>query len=202
MPLELQAKLLRVLESGEFNRVGDSKATKVDVRLIAATNKNLRHQIENGHFREDLFYRISAFQINLPALRERLSDIEVLAQHFLVKAAGNSNKRISSMSPDYVKALTLHSWPGNIRELKNVIERCVILADGDTLHTETLPVEMQHAATLRMGKELPPLALANAEKLHIQKVLAHTNGNKTEAARLLGIGIATLYRKIEAYRIA
>lgn len=201
MALELQAKLLRVIESGEFIKVGETKPTKVNVRIIAATNRDLKDEIAQGHFREDLFYRISVFQIELPALRERVEDIELLALHFMQKFALKMNKQITSIQPDCLNALKQHNWKGNIRELKNVIERALILANADALSVDDLPVALQLSATTNNGKQLSAFSLQSVEKLHIQKILNHTQGNKAEAARLLEIGIATLYRKIEEYKI-
>ncbi len=197
MALDLQAKLLRVLETGEFIRVGDSKPSKVNVRIIAATNRDLQKEIELGHFREDLFYRISVFQIQLPPLRERIIDIETLTNHFLKISAFKTNKKIGAVSKEYMEAMKQHPWNGNIRELKNVIERSVILCD-DELTIENLPVEFQNQ-TRQIGKTLSAFELASAEKLHIQKVLNYTNGNKTKTAELLGIALTTLYRKITEY---
>lgn len=201
MALELQAKLLRVIESGEFIKVGETRPTKVNVRIIAATNRDLKEEIAQGHFREDLFYRISVFQIELPALRERVADIELLALHFMQRFAMKMNKQITAIQPDCLKALKQHAWPGNIRELKNVMERAVILAHADALSVDDLPVTLQLNATANNGKQLSAFSLQSVEKLHIQKILNHTRGNKAEAARLLEIGIATLYRKIEDYGI-
>jgi DNA-binding NtrC family response regulator len=202
MPVELQAKLLRVLETGEFLKVGDSKPAKVNIRLIAATNRDLQQEIEKGHFREDLYYRISVFQIALPPLRERVIDIEEMANHFLRSLAAKTNKQINSISERYLEALKQHQWKGNIRELKNVIERSVILTDTSELGTETLPPEFQFTFTgTSSDKQLSAFALASAEKLHIQKVLNYTNGNKTEAARLLNVALTTLYRKLDEYKI-
>lgn len=199
MSLELQAKLLRVLETREFIRVGETKPTKVDVRIIAATHKNLNAEIEHGHFREDLFYRISAFQIQLPPLRERIVDIEAIATQFIQISALKTNKKITEISPAFFEALKLHHWKGNIRELKNVIERSVILCEGQ-LTVEHLPAELQKLEnTDTKGKTLSAFKLASAEKLHIQKVLNYTNGNKTKTAELLGIALTTLYRKISDY---
>lgn len=202
MAIDLQAKLLRVLESGEFIRVGDSKVTRVNVRVIAATNRELEKRIEEGSFREDLFYRLSVFQIRLPALRERLADIEPLAKYFVTLFSQKTNKKIRSVSAEFAEALKQHQWPGNIRELKNIIERSVILADSDELTIDTLPVEMRHGSGSAAAKTLSAFDLASAEKLHIQKVMNHTNGNKTETAKLLNIALTTLYRKLEEYRIA
>ncbi|MBP6215332.1 MAG: sigma-54-dependent Fis family transcriptional regulator [Chitinophagaceae bacterium] len=198
MPAELQAKLLRVLESGEFIKVGDTKTIKVNVRIIAATNRDLQKEIETGHFRSDLFYRLSVFQIELPPLRERIMDIPALAKHFTIVFAAKTNKAAHVLQKEYVAALQQYNWPGNIRELKNVIERSVILENGNELTTSTLPFNLQHPAD---GKAPSSFELAVVEKQHIQKVLQHTNGNKTEAAKLLGIGLTTLYRKIEEYHL-
>ncbi|MEP6677402.1 MAG: sigma-54 dependent transcriptional regulator [Ferruginibacter sp.] len=202
IPIELQAKLLRVLENGEFLKIGESKSTKVNVRLIAATNKDLQKETELGNFREDLFYRISVFQIILPPLRERVMDIEELSYYFLKTFSDKTNKKINSISKQYLESLKANHWKGNIRELKNVIERSVILTDGDMLDVETLPASFQQQDTkTASGKQLSAFDLASAEKIHIQKVINYTNGNKTETARLLNIALTTLYRKLEEYKI-
>jgi DNA-binding NtrC family response regulator len=202
MPLELQTKLLRVVELGELLKVGDSKTTKVNVRLIVATNRDLQKEIANGNFREDLFYRISIFQIALPPLRQRVVDIEELATHFLKVFADKTNKKINTISNDYLEALKLHSWKGNIRELKNVIERGVILTDDTELTIDTLPSDFQqNNITISGEKTIAAFDLSNVEKLHIQKVMNYTNGNKTETAKLLNIALTTLYRKLEEYKI-
>lgn len=205
MALDLQAKLLRVIENGEFIKVGESKVTKVNVRIIAATNRDLMKEIEAGHFRQDLYYRLSVFQIQLPALRERVADIEILANHFLASFSQKTNKRIKTISEDFIHLLKLHNWPGNIRELKNVIERSVILETSSELLSENLPIEIQQQKIETENisdKTLSAFSLASAEKIHIQKVLNYTNGNKTETARLLGIALTTLYRKLEEYKIS
>nr|WP_286732591.1 MULTISPECIES: sigma-54 dependent transcriptional regulator [Sphingobacterium] len=199
MALELQAKILRVLETGEFLKVGDSKPTKVDVRIIAATNRNLETEIASDHFRSDLFYRLSVFTIELPPLRERIEDIATLAQYYADIFALKSNLKPLRMTPEFVQALESNLWRGNIRELKNVIERSVILSEGGILGVEGLPFgerEYREGASV-----LSNFSMSNMERQHIQRVLKHTNGNKAEAARLLEIGIATLYRKIEEYKI-
>lgn len=202
MSLDLQAKLLRVIESGEFIKVGESKATKVNVRIISATNRDLQKEIEAGTFRMDLFYRLAAFQIRLPALRERISDIEALANHFVTLFSEKTNKKIKPLSRNFVEILKQYSWNGNIRELKNVIERCVILCDSDELSIENLPSEFQTISSgSKGGKQLSAFDLASAEKLHILKVLNYTNGNKTKAAELLNIALTTLYRKLDEYKI-
>lgn len=199
MPLDLQAKLLRVLENGEFIRVGDTKPTRVDIRIIAATNRNLSQQIQEGTFREDLFYRISVFEIPLPSLRERNKDILLLSEFFARKFAKRMELSPIIFPPEIRELLLNHSWKGNIRELKNVIERLVILSEDGAVHKEHLPVEMYRGAD--SAPENTSFEMAYMEKIHIQKVLAYTSGNKTEAARLLNIGLTTLYRKIEEYAL-
>ncbi|MFY7912680.1 MAG: sigma-54-dependent transcriptional regulator [Emticicia sp.] len=204
MALDLQAKLLRIIESGELLKVGESKPIKVNVRIIAATNRDLLKEIEAGHFREDLYYRISVFQIKLPALRERIVDIELLTNHFVTVFSHKMNKKVRKIEESFIETLKLHNWNGNIRELKNVIERSIILMNDDELKTENLPLEIQHAsqsASAISGKILTNFELANAEKSHIQKVLNYTNGNKTKTAELLNIALTTLYRKIEEYKL-
>jgi DNA-binding NtrC family response regulator len=202
MPQELQVKLLRVLECGEFLKVGDSKPTQVDVRIIAATNRDLSSEIETGKFRQDLFYRLSVFQITLPPLRERNVDIEELATHFLKFFAMKSNKKGLYLSHNYIEALKLHTWPGNIRELRNIIERSVILTDDKKIDINTLPNTIHNSyERVHTGNPMSSFDLANAERIHIQKVINYTNGNKAETARLLNIAITTLYRKLAEYQI-
>lgn len=201
MAIDLQAKLLRVIETGEFIKVGENKLTKVNVRIIAATNRDLEKEIQQGNFREDLFYRIAIFQIKLPPLRERVIDIEPLAKTFINSFSLKTNHRIKHISDDFFEALKQHSWKGNIRELKNVIERSVILADDENLNLESLPFDLQQLNSSGDTKKLSTFDLSIAEKIHIQKVLNYTNGNKTETAKLLNIALTTLYRKLEEYRI-
>ncbi|MBC7775977.1 MAG: sigma-54-dependent Fis family transcriptional regulator, partial [Phycisphaerae bacterium] len=170
MPADLQVKLLRVLETGEFIKVGETTSTKVNVRLIAATNRDLPKEIEQGHFRADLFYRIAVFQIKLPALRERVADIIPLIQHFATLFAQKTNQKIKALDEGFIAALKQHAWPGNIRELKNVIERGVILMEEGVLRVENLPFELQQLALNTSSKEPQTLSafdLASAEKLHI-----------------------------------
>jgi len=201
MPLELQAKLLRVLETGELMKVGENKIITINIRIIAATNRNLQKEIEAGNFREDLFYRIAVFQIALPALRERMMDIEELANHFAKIVAAKINKKIKPVSKEFTAALKQHQWHGNIRELKNVMERAVILMNNDELTIDNLPFELQQVNTNDSTKQLSAFDLASAEKIHIQKVLNYTSGNKTETAKLLNIALTTLYRKLEEYKL-
>lgn len=200
MAFDLQARLLRVLETGEYIKVGDTKPTKVDVRIISATNRDLKKEIENGHFREDLYFRLSVFQIHLPPLRERKEDIEMLAETFLKRFSAKLKKEIKGMTSEVVDILKGAEWRGNIRELKNVMERSAIVCDEEVT-VQDLPIDLQCAGMDEdQGKE--EFELAVIEQKHIMKVLQYTRGNKTEAARLLKIGLATLYRKIEAYHIS
>ena len=205
MPLDLQAKLLRVLETHEFLRVGDTKPTRTDVRVVAATNRSLEHDASAGNFRLDLYYRLSVFSIELPPLRDRRDDIPELAGLFARQDAVKVGRRAIRLSPTFVQKLQQHPWKGNIRELKNVIERAVILADtrpdGTTeLTPDLLPYEMQDGTATTDPNAI--VDLATLEQQHIGRVLRHTNGNKAESARLLGIGLTTLYRKLAEYNIA
>ena len=195
MDIILQAKILRVLETGEFFKVGDAKPTKVNVRVIAATNRDLPKESETGLFRTDLYYRLSVFQIHLPSLNERIEDIEPLAGFFIKVFAEKMNKRNPKMGSEFLNALKKHHWKGNTRELKNVIERAVILSDEELL-LSSLPFGFTNVTSSSLVFDL-----AEAEKIQIQKVLQYTCGNKTEAAHLLNIGIATLYRKLKEYNL-
>lgn len=199
MAIELQAKILRVLETGEFLKVGDSRPTKVDVRIIAATNRDLEAEIDAEHFRSDLFYRLSVFTIQLPPLRERVQDIRLLAQYYADIFALKSNIKPLQMTAEFVAALERNVWRGNIRELKNVIERSVILSEDGQLDVGSLPFGLNSSKANDVLS--PSFSMTTVERQHIQRVLQHTNGNKAEAARLLEIGVATLYRKIEEYKI-
>lgn len=196
MSLPLQARLLRVLEDQTFIKVGDTHTTRVNVRVIGAANRDLQTEAERGTFREDLFYRLSVFTISLPSLAERGSDIEFLAEFYLRQFAVKVNKPGFTMHPDFIKALYSHPWRGNIRELRNIIERVAILAERTEVTTDLLPAEFHSFAD---GS--PVFDMQTIEKRHISKVLNYTGGNKTEAARLLGIGLTTLYRKIAEYHL-
>lgn len=197
MNIDLQAKILRVIETGEFIKVGDEKTTKSDVRIIAATNRDLKKEAEEGNFRKDLYYRLNVFTIELPALRDRVEDIPVLANHFLFLYAAREHKAGLLLSKEALQLLSNQPWHGNIRELRNVIERAVILTDGNSILPEHLPYEIQKQSNSSANN----LTLSSVEKKHIEKVLQHTKGNKTKAAEYLGIGLTTLYRKIEEYGI-
>jgi two-component system, NtrC family, response regulator len=194
MSMDLQSKLLRVLETGEFYRIGESKSRHVNVRFIAATNRNIDKEAEAGTFRNDLYYRLSVFVITLPTLRERKEDIEGLAKYFIRQFSLKTNKPEPTIAKSFLSVLEHHPWKGNIRELKNVIERSVILSDGE-LTEAILPSDF---AT---DENSNAFELASVEKSHIKKVLAHTGGNKTQTAKLLGIGLTTLYQKIKDYNL-
>ena len=203
MAFELQAKLLRILETGEYIKIGDTKPTRVDVRIIAATNRNLPEEIVAGRFREDLFYRLSVFEIHLPPLRERSGDIKILAEAFVRKFSEKLSYSVTKMSPEFLVALSQQCWTGNIRELRTVIERSLIVCDGECLDVCDLPLEIQNSHYERSDEAAAPgsFELAAMERRHIARVLEYTKGNKTETARLLKIGLTTLYRKIEEYKL-
>ena len=195
--MDVQAKLLRVLENGTFIKLGETTTTKVNVRLIAATNKNLMEESEQHRFRLDLFYRLSGFSIYLPPLRERNGDIDMLVEHFIKFYSAKVNKKIPELDEQFMRILRQHSWNGNIRELKNVIERVMILMN-DVLSPDLLPQEYHNGGYY----DVEALDLPTMERQHIKKILRFTKGNKTEAAKVLGIGVTTLYRKLEEYHLS
>ena len=200
MPLELQAKLLRVLETNEYIQIGDTTPRKSNFRLIAATNRNLKTESEEHRFRSDLYFRLNIFEITIPPLRERIKDIAPLTNYFVKQFSEKVNKKIVSIDGDFLHKMETYHWPGNVRELKNVIERSVILADDFNLTQDVLPYEIQHQQD-NSNKTISAFSMQSIEKLHIQKVLNYTKGNKAETARLLEIGVATLYRKLDEYNI-
>ena len=203
MAFELQAKLLRILETGEYIKIGDTKPTRVNVRIIAATNRNLSQEIVAGRFREDLFYRLSVFQIHLPPLRERAGDIRLLAKAFIKSFAEQLARPVVEIAPAFLEALDSQPWKGNIRELRNVIERSMIVCEIGYLDIADLPFDIQNAHYEHSNDSSPgSFELSAMERRHIARVLEYTKGNKTEAARLLKIGLTTLYRKIEEYKIS
>lgn len=195
LPLELQSKLLRVLQDGEFERVGGAETFTVDVRIIAATNRDLEKSIGNGMFREDLFYRLNVFPISLPPLRDRKEDIPILATHFVMKYAPKDGKKIEIIPQKMMKALQDYCWPGNVRELENVIERGVILSQGSRLKLgDWLPKK----AAVQMEMELA--TMEEVEKAHIIKTLKVTDGRVSGdkgAARILGLNPQTLYSRMK-----
>lgn len=207
----LQAKLLRVLEYEKFERVGGSEVVNVDVRLITATNRNLDQMVEKGDFREDLLYRINAFPIHLPPLREREGDINLLAYHFLRQAGIKNNRIISCIVPDALDLLHLYPWHGNVRELENAIERAIFLSDGTKLKIEDFPRQLDWYRSRDDKTETEPLKidtidyevrpLKDVEREAIQIALRQNNWNIAQTARQLGISRNTLYRKIEEHEL-
>lgn len=200
MAYGLQAKLLRVLETGEYIKVGDTKPTKIDVRIVSATNRNLKEEIANRNFREDLYFRLSVFHLHLPPLRERREDIPELAAAFLKFFAAKMGKQVKGFAADCQAWMQSYAWPGNVRELRNVIERALIICD-DYITLDDMPLDFRSSTLSGSAADGDDFELAEAEHRHIQRVLQYTKGNKAEAARLLKIGLTTLYRKIEEYGI-
>ncbi len=193
----LQSKLLRALETGTFIKAGDTKPTEVDVRIIAASNRNLELEMEKGHFREDLYYRIAVMVIDIPPLRLRKTDIPMLADYFLKHYNQKFNKNIDGIKSDFLKQLIEYDYPGNIRELKNIIERAVILCNTKILGEVPLPFVFSARKSVESDNvPASSLSLSELEKQHIKDVLEACNGNRTRAAKILGISPATLYRKL------
>ena len=198
LPLPLQAKLLRVIQCREFRKVGGRAPLQVNVRLIAATNQDLRARVQAGTFREDLFYRLEVIPITLPPLRERKEDIPLLVDYFVEKFNRNNAKRIRGVSSRTMAAFLRHSWPGNIRELENCVERAAVMAERDVLDVPDLPQALQPA---RPGGHAPspwPRSLRDAERALILKTLQGVQGNRTRAAELLGISLRGLHYKLKA----
>jgi two-component system response regulator HydG len=195
----VQASLLRVLQDKEFERVGDSKPVKVDVRVIAATNKDLLEKVKRGEFREDLYYRLKVVEVSLPPLREKREDIPCLTGHFLGQFNAQFHKAIGAVSADVEKIFLNHPWPGNVRELKHAIEHSFILCRGDTITVDHLPHHL--TASWSAGDSSRP-ASGNIDAQTILQALEKTAGNKARAARLLGVDRKTLYRNIEKYNIS
>ena len=190
----VQAKLLRVTQEKDFIVVGSTRSRKVDIRFVAATNKDLMHEVQEGRFREDLYYRLNVIPITLPPLRERRDDIEPLAQHFLERSARRMKKDVRGIEPDALRSLMQYDWPGNVRELENVIERAVILARGATLGVALLPLGGRREVVVT-----PMVALEEVERRHITAVLKDTGFHKSRTAEILGISRKTLDRKIAEY---
>lgn len=202
---DTQVKLLRVLQEGEFERVGGTKTIKVDVRLIAATNKTLIDEVKLQHFREDLYYRINVIYLKVPPLRERKEDIPPLVEAFIRQYAQLNAKKISGMDSEALRLLMCYDWPGNIRELKNIVERMIVLSSENRLTAEHLPEEFKSAPLA--GSTSAPLLegksrITDVEKDLIQKVLREAHGNKSLTAERLGISRRTLYRKLDEYKIS
>jgi two-component system response regulator HydG len=205
MSVAMQAKLLRVLQEKEIQRVGGEEVLRVDVRVMAATNRDLKAEIEGGRFREDLYYRLNVVTLAVPALRERREDIPLLAQHFLDSFAEKNRKQIKGFTPQAMDRLVRYHWPGNVRELMNAVERGVILCRGDyvsemdfPLSVSDVPVQEQEPAREELLADLP---LEEVEKVTILKTLESAGGNKSETARRLGITRRTLHKKLKKYGV-
>jgi DNA-binding NtrC family response regulator len=197
MSVGMQVKLLRVLQDGAFERVGSSKTIQVDVRIIAASNRDLEQEVNQGHFRQDLFYRLNVISIDIPPIRERVEDIPLLAGYFLSKYAEINNKRMNGFSSEVHEVLTNYQWPGNVRELENVIERAVSLCQGQIIDLSDLPPRLADAHDRQTYMELPlGISLEEIEQIVIKKTLHRTKGDKKTAARLLGISLSSLYNKL------
>ncbi|MCK6619684.1 MAG: sigma-54-dependent Fis family transcriptional regulator [Calditrichaceae bacterium] len=205
MSLRVQTKVLRVLQDGEFQRVGGKETLKADVRIIAATNKNLREMLREGSFREDLYFRLNVFPIEAPPLRERPEDVALLAQHFIQRFCRRNNRRIPEVQPEVYAALKKYPWPGNVRELQNLVERLIILSENNRIGAENLPAYLLQAEFKL--PETPPGARTlgevreEAERAYILHCLEHTGGNVTQAARLLGMERTNLHKKMKALGI-
>jgi DNA-binding NtrC family response regulator len=196
MPVGLQAKILKVLETGEVFPIGETKPRYADVRLVAATNKDLEEQIQRGLFREDLYYRLNVIEVKIPALRERREDIDVLARHFVEKYSIENSKKVTGITDEAMEILLNYQWPGNIRELRNVIERAVVLTNGEKIGSDELPERLK---SIRGGKDNQTLRakLEFYEEKVIKDALQSHNWNKDGVARELDVDLATLYRKIK-----
>jgi transcriptional regulator with GAF, ATPase, and Fis domain len=204
MSLATQAKVLRVLQEREFERLGGSRTVKVDVRLIAATNANLEEAIRLGNFREDLYYRVNVVNLTIPPLRERKQDIVPLARYFINKFSAELKKDLKGMTPSVVRALQRHTWPGNIRELENAIERAVLMCETETLHVEDLNLQSQHASNVTsLNLRLPPtgIELEELEKQAILEALRINSWVQKEAAKFLGISSRVMNYKVAKYEI-
>jgi two-component system response regulator HydG len=203
----MQAKLLRVIQEREIQRVGGEETLSVDVRILAATNRNLEEEVKEGKFREDLFYRLNVVTLRIPPLRERQDDIPLLAQHFIEKYAKKNHKHVIGFSPLAMEMLIKYAWPGNVRELENVIERAVILLPDEHVTEKELPTTVTESYAAENDWVSPPSPVAanrpleEVEKEAILATLADNGGNKSETARKLGINRKTLYKKLKDYGI-
>ncbi|MCG8466943.1 MAG: sigma-54 dependent transcriptional regulator [Gemmatimonadetes bacterium] len=198
-----QVKLLRVLQQREVIPVGSTKPVQVDVRLIAATNRDLERDIEQGRFRSDLYYRLNVISVELPPLRARLDDIPLLAEHFLKREAERVGEKPRKLSDEVIKILQEYQWPGNVRELENVIERALVLGNGPTIREDALPPRLREQPVQPLIQDAPPAnpTLEVIERAYIEHVLRAENSNKSRAAEVLGIDPSTLYRKIKRYQL-
>lgn len=208
---EIQAKFLRVLEGQAFERVGGNSPIRADVRVVAATNRNLEQAVREGTFRSDLFFRLHVLELQIPPLRNRGNDVMLLANYFLAKFSGEMGRRLEGFSPNAEKKLLDYRWPGNIRELRNAIERAVVLCAGPMIDDDDLLLSNlrlpespeldapRHANQYHAGADVPLITLAELEQVHIERILRHTGGNKSQSAKLLGIERSTLDRKLKRY---
>jgi DNA-binding NtrC family response regulator len=201
MSLSIQAKLLRVIQERDFIPVGATKAKSADIRFVAATNKNLEREVREGRFREDLYYRLNVINIPLPPLRDRKEDVEPLALHFLKKYSLRMKKAVTGVSPESLALLCAYDWPGNIRELENVIERAVILARSESITPKELPIWRKQPDSV-VRREVELISLENVERDHIERTLANTGYHKSKSAEILGISRKTLDRKILEYALS
>ncbi len=203
MPLGTQAMLLRFIDSRQFKRVGGTQNLSVDIRLVTATNKHLEEEVGRRAFRGDLYYRLKVVSIHVPPLRERGDDVLLLARHFLSELNTRFDKRFQNLSPEVEEHLRGYSWPGNVRQLKNVIERAVLLEEGDRLLPDHLPPELTGDVTRNHRRGAPPthMSLAKIEEQHIREVMRMTQGNKSRAARILGIARPTLIEKLKRMEV-
>lgn len=201
MPLEIQAKFLRVLEERSFRRLGGKKEITVNVRIIAATNRDLEHAMAEKTLREDLYYRLCVVEIKMPPLRDRMGDIELLALEFTKNFAEKNKKKVNGISPRCFSVLNRYSWPGNVRELKNVVERAVILCRSNVIDLEDLPPRITQAKLSTQQINLPlGTTLDDCEKEIILRTLDHTENNKTQTAKILGVSLKTLHNKLNQYK--
>ena len=200
---QTQVKLLRVLQEREFERVGGEKTISVDVRVIAATNRDLKEEVRKGNFREDLYFRLAVVEIGVPPLRERKEDIDLLSLSFVKEVAKENGREIDGISPHARKALFSYSWPGNIRELKNCMESAVVMAKGKTIEYDDLPSHIRGESEKEKSISLDlPITMEDAEKAIILETISFAGGNKTKAAEILGIGRKTLHRKLSEWKVA
>jgi transcriptional regulator with PAS, ATPase and Fis domain len=201
MALHLQGKLLRAIQEGEIERVGGRGPIKVNVRIIATTNRDLKEMVKNGQFREDLYYRLNVIPLEIPPLRQRLKDIELLAKHFIGVSSLINGKNVKTISQAALQKLKSASWPGNVRELENIIERAVLLSKGEELGESDIS-----ALSIKDQSPIydlsPGMTVSDAEKFLILRTLDYTSQNRTQAARMLGISIRTLRNKIQEYKLA
>jgi DNA-binding NtrC family response regulator len=200
VPMNLQAKLLRVLETGEFERVGSSKTRKVNVRVLSATNADIKADVAPGKFRQDLMFRLNTVEIHLPPLRDRREDIAPLAEHFLRQHSERYRRGRMNLTLQAIEALREHAWPGNVRELDHVIERAVLMSTGDVVTAMDLALQTSPAAQL--SARLEEMSLEDAERLLITKALARFEGNANRAAEALGLSRSALYRRMQKYRLS